>query len=390
MAEHQDRLRVLLEKYAGRTASEAEINELHTLIDTKDEVEITNLISEMMGTTEPEYDDARTERLLQEILKDKATPVVPMRRRWYQIAAAAVIILALGTGIYFLANNKTVKPGNEVATTEVKDIKAPASNRAMITLANGQTVYLDSANNGQLAVQGNVKLVKLANGSIAYENANGEITTTMQYNTLSNPRGSKVINMTLADGSKVWLNAGSSVTYPVAFIGNERQVKITGEAYFEVAHDANKPFKVGKGDMEVTVLGTHFNVNAYDDETDIKVTLLEGSVKVNNASRSSVVIKPGQQAIVNGDVRILSGADIDQVMAWKNGRFVFGDKADIQTIMRQIARWYDVDVEYKGNVTSYFGGSISRDANVSEVFKVLEATGNVRCKLEGRKVVVTP
>ena len=207
-------------------------------------------------------------RLLQRINQTE-TPRVPRihllrRAQWW---AAASIILLLSTGTYFLVFNKSEKSTEIVKKVLPNDVKAPETNRASITLANGQKVYLDSAVNGTLAMQGNVKLIKLANGQIAYQTTSGETIIEIKHNTLENPRGSKVIDMTLTDGSKVWLNAGSSLTYPVAFAGKERKVSITGEAYFEVAHNTAMPFKVSKDEMEVTVLGTHFNVNTYEDDT---------------------------------------------------------------------------------------------------------------------------
>jgi ferric-dicitrate binding protein FerR (iron transport regulator) len=216
--------------------------------------------------------------------------------------------------------------------------------------------------------------------------ANGEL----EFNTLSNPRGSKVINMMLADGSRVWLNAGSSITYPVAFVGNKRNVNIDGEAYFEIAHDASTPFIVSKGDMNVTVLGTHFNVNAYDDENDIKVTLLEGSVNVSTKYEvKGVKIKPGEQAIVNTkhEVRTMKDADVEQVIAWKNGYFNFKD-ADIVSIMRQVEKWYDVEVVYEQRTDKVFIAEIPRTVNAGDFFKILEATGWVRFKIEGKKITV--
>jgi hypothetical protein len=268
------------------------------------------------------------------------------------------------------------------------DIKPPQSSRATITLANGHKIYLDSTAKGILIRQGNVKLQKLADGEIIYSGSS----TNTEYNTLTNPRGSRPVTMTLTDGTKVWLNAGSSLTYPVAFTGKERKVEITGEAYFEVSRNTSRPFTVKKvqDDASILVLGTHFNVNAYDDEAVMKITLLEGAVKVSKGTNSSL-LTPGQQAeLKDGSIRLINDADMDEVMAWKNGKFQFGEKTDIETIMRQLARWYDVETEYRGKVNRHFWGSISRDANVSQVLKMLETTGIVHFKIEGRKVIVMP
>ena len=244
---------------------------------------------------------------------------------------------------------------------------------------------LDSASNGSLATEGNTRIEKLSDGQIVYT---GKETGEMEYNTLTVPRGSKIASITLSDGTKVWLNSSSSLTYPVAFAGNERDVKISGEAYFEVAHNAAKPFKVIKGETLITVLGTHFNVNAYEDESSIKVTLLQGAVKVDRGTLTKL-LKPGQQAQVSSDIKINNEVNVDEVMAWKNGEFQFGEAADIHSIMREIARWYDVDIEYKGDISGHIGGTISRDENVSQVLSMLEMTGAVKFLIEGKKIVVT-
>ncbi len=329
------------------------------------------------------------EKIQSALAIESALTLVPFyKRRFFRLSAAAAVIAAI-IGSYLMFFSRTNKQQEIVKVPEQsKDVKAPETNRAMITLADGRTVYLDSATNGQLAVQGNIKLVKLANGQIAYQTASGEIIKELQYNTLNNPRGSKIINMTLADGSRVWLNTGSSVTFPVAFIGNERKISITGEAYLEVAHNPLLPFIVRKGETSVQVLGTKFNVNAYDDEDDIRVTLLEGSVKISN-DQSSLTIKPNQQAVVSGNQMLLNkNVNVEEVMAWKNGLFQF-EGANIESIMRQISRWYDVEVVYEMNAKGlHFSGDISREVEASKVFKMLQATEALHFRIEGRKVFV--
>jgi len=308
------------------------------------------------------------------------------RFQWW---AAASVILLMGVFSYFLFFRKSTRPV-QVAKVLTNDVKAPQSNKAMITLANGQKVYLDSAGNGALAIQGNVKLIKLANGKIVYQANPDGVNSKMEYNTLSNPRGSKVINMTLADGSKVWLNAGSSLRFPVSFIGNERKVFVTGEAYFEVFHDVSKPFIVNDGSMDVRVLGTHFNVNAFedDDDNDIKVTLLEGSVKINNGNATGL-LEPGQQAVVTKEIKVVSDVDLGLVMAWKNGYFQF-DNASLQHVLKEVSRWYDVDVVYEGyNRPRKFVGEIQRDLSLSEMLKILEKN-KVHFKIEDKKLWVMP
>ena len=314
--------------------------------------------------------------------KEKASVFVMPRFRWW----AASVIFLLGTFSYFMFFNKTKKP-EQIAKVLPNDVKAPQSNRAMITLANGQKLYLDSAGNGALAVQGNVQLVKLGGGQIAYQQGSGRESGKMEYNTLSNPKGSKVINMVLSDGSKVWLNAGSSLTYPVSFMGSERRVSVEGESYFEVAHNASMPFIVNNGAVDIRVLGTHFNVNAFDDDGgDMKVTLLEGSVKINNGNATGL-LKPGQQALVDKEVKIKSNVDLDLVMAWKNGYFQF-DNASLQNVMKQISRWYDVDVVYEGvNRPRAFVGEIQRDLALSEVLKIFEKN-KMHFRIEGKNLIV--
>jgi transmembrane sensor len=313
-----------------------------------------------------------------------------VRRIWRRWVAAAAVIAMLFTGWYFIQQNNKPQVGVE-PTAVTNDVQSPDKNRASIRLADGRVIYLDSSGNGQLASVNGMHLMKKGDGVIEYSGG-ASTSLSMEYHTLTNPRGSKVMHMTLSDGSKVWLNAGSSITYPVAFVGDERKVNINGEAYFEVAHNKEKPFYVSKGDVSVQVLGTHFNVNAYDDESEIKVTLLEGSVAVKSkvGSGESKVIKPGEQARVMSDqLSVMSNVNIEQVMAWKNGLFSF-ERADIKTIMREVARWYNVDVVYTKDINELFRLKTSRNTSVTNIFKILEATGKVHLKVEGRTITVQP
>jgi ferric-dicitrate binding protein FerR (iron transport regulator) len=315
---------------------------------------------------------------------------------WTRRAAAAMIIVVAGAGALYLrhpAKNEKPAAVSSIAVRDEKELKAPSTNRATITLSGGQKVFLDSVANGQLALQNQVRLVKMAEGKVGYEGvapagASGEVA----YNTLTNPIGSKVVDITLAEGSRVWLNAGSSLTYPVAFTGKQRNVQFTGEAYFEISPDASRPFTVTKaGDnLRINVLGTRFNVNAYTNESAIKVSLLDGSVRVDKGPASSL-LRPRQQVQIKEDRhKIIKDIDLEEVMAWKNEKFQFSEKTDIEMIMRQIARWYDLEVEYQGKVNEHFWGSISRNVNASEVFSMLQATGFVKFRIEGRKVIVMP
>lgn len=342
------------------------------------------------GESEKDMMQKMLEARIMKQIKDKPnkikSPVFLLpRSRWW---AAASVILLLGAFSYFMFFNKSTNL-DQIVKVLPNDIKAPQSNRAMITLANGQKVYLDSAGNGALAIQGNVKLVKLPGGQIAYQNTSGEISRKMEYNTLSNPRGSKVINMVLADGSKVWLNAASALTYPIAFVGNERKVSISGEAYFEIAHNAAKPFMVYKDNIEIKVLGTHFNVNAFEDnDKEVQVTLLEGAIKINNGV-SSGLLKPGQQARVAKEIKVMNDVDLDMVMAWKNGYFQF-DHASLQSVLNQVSRWYDVDVIYEGsNQPRQFVGEMQRDLDLPEMLRILKMN-KVDFRIVGKKIIIKP
>jgi ferric-dicitrate binding protein FerR (iron transport regulator) len=301
--------------------------------------------------------------------------------------AAAVIVILAGGGYWWLHRPS---PAPAIAATKAVDIAAPTTSRATITLAGGQKVFLDSVGSGTVAVQGNVTVIKRADGQVVYNGSARQAPGSLiSYNTLSNPRGSKPVSLTLSDGTNVWLNSESSLTYPTAFVGKERTVTITGEAYFEVTKNPTMPFTVTKDAITITVLGTDLNVNAYTNETNLNVTLLEGSVKVTRGDASDL-LRPGQQAQIGKDIKVISDVDVDEVMAWKNGKFFFGEKANIETIMNQIARWYDIDVEYQKKVNVHFGGSMSRQVNASKLLDKLEMTGDVHFKIEGKKVIVMP
>jgi transmembrane sensor len=312
-----------------------------------------------------------------------------LKTAWFRSVAAAILILIIGSVAYLW---KTQRQNAPLVTTNPapmrNDVAAPQMSRAMIILGNGKNIVLDSAAKGLLAMQGSVQLRKQENGSVVYSGN----TEKPEYNTLMNPRGSKPVSLLLADGSKVWLNAESSVRYPTAFSGGAREVEITGEAYFEIAHDPAKPFIVTKGITSITVLGTHFNVNAFDDEETIKVTLLEGSVKVSSVkTKNSKTIKPGEQVIVSRDAQLQTqqAVDLDEVMAWKNGMFSM-HKADVGAIMRQVARWYDVEVSYeKGIPKGTISGEVPKNLSLSEVLKVYQYSG-VHFSIEGKKIIVKP
>jgi ferric-dicitrate binding protein FerR (iron transport regulator) len=305
-----------------------------------------------------------------------------------RIAAAASILIGLSLSGYFFLHKQ---PAQQISQNKVQDI-APGGNKAILTLSNGQKVSLTDAENGNIAQQSGTQIKKAQNGQVVYLanslSTKGANAKEVVYNTISTPRGGQW-QLILPDGSRVWLNAASSITFPTAFTSNNRIVKITGEAYFEVVHNAAKPFRVTTKDQTIEDIGTHFNINAYDDEGSIRTTLVEGSVKVSNAT-GSATLTPGQQSIVQNDNKIVvTQADLDEAIAWKNGLFHF-DRADIQTIMREFARWYDVDVQYNGNIPRMaFNGNIDRNSNASVALQVLSVAG-VNFKIEGKKIIVQP
>lgn len=309
----------------------------------------------------------------------KRTKAFLINPKW--IVAAAVIAVIAGSW-WFYTQQPAVQQKDIAVAPKTNQI-IPGGNKAVLTLADGSQVILDSAGNGAIATQGNVKIIKLADGKLSYskEGATNEVV----YNTISTPKGGKY-DITLSDGSKVWLNAASSLTYPNAFVGNERKVTLRGEGYFEVAHNAAKPFHVMVNDIDVAVLGTHFNINSYEGEPALRTTLLEGKVVVKKGTQQAT-LKPGQQAEITNNININNDVDIEEVIAWKNGVFVFNN-TNIETILRQVARWYDVDVVYENKTNETFSGVIPRSENISKLLKILEATGKVDFKINGKQIIV--
>lgn len=401
MPDNQNRLVDLLEKYSSNTITETEFLEFCEIVKQPENENILkeNVEIGLYHSTFLSIDKGQLDKMLGEVLRqvqdDRSrkterlvTPVRRMAKRW-QWAAACIVIL-LGMGAYLLLYNKAAKPDKIVKTEEerFKNDVDPGKYKAKLTLSDGREIVLDSANFGELAKQGNT-VVMNKDGQLVYSRVasapsrNDEV----MYNTLSTARGETYISV-LPDGTKVWLNSASAIKFPVAFTGNERKVEIIGEAYFEVAHNAVTPFIVKDVSRAtaVQVLGTHFNVNTYPDETVMKVTLLEGSVKVSKGASTSL-LKPGQQAQVTNEVKVVNGVNLDEVMAWKNGAFYFNG-TDIKAVMKQVERWYDVEVNYEAPIVERFGGSIPRDVTISKLLKMLELTDHVHFKVEGKKITV--
>jgi ferric-dicitrate binding protein FerR (iron transport regulator) len=412
------RLSYLFKRYTENSCTTEERNEFIQMVKQEENtLELNGLISNAVNLAAPDHEinQEKADELFDGILKgtpdNEAKAIFPLKKNkkiWW--AAAAIIMLVFGSGVYFILNkNKPLQIARKVGIhKQLKNDVAPGYKGAVLTLSNGQQIILDSVGNGMLTAQGNTNILK-QNGKIVYDEQNISKSEVL-YNIMTTPRG-RQYSLVLADGTKVWLNAASSITFPTTFTGNERRVQITGEAYFEVAPltlptgqagpeggHGRVPFIVsisstsGKLDgAEVRVLGTHFNIKAYDDESSIKTTLLEGSVRVTKEN-SDALLKPGQEAILDdrgGDFKIVR-ANIEEAVAWKNGLFEFNN-ADIRSIRRQLGRWYDVEVVYQGDVADKkFSGVMSQNTNLSQVLKMLQLTKEVHFKMKGAKVVVSP
>lgn len=387
MSSTKERIAYLLEAYTSMKATVQEERELMEWIqEAKADSELKEYIRQLWSQHEsvPDFKYVNWNKMFDGVVgSDKVYSITPgsKRIRWPRIAAAASILLVVATGVYLLLLPKNSNQPVAVVQSQqtATDVAAPTSNKSTLTLGNGRVVVLDSTGTGSLATQGAASASKVNQDELVYNTSTSEV----EYHTLNVPRGSRPMQLQLADGSEVWLNAASSITFPTIFTGDERRVSITGEAYFEVTKNSGKKFIVSTNGTSTEVLGTHFNVNAYGNEPSVRVTLLEGSVRVNGS-----VIKPGQQALTfNGHTEVKGNINMEEVMAWKNGLFEF-NQTDIQTIMRQIERWYDVDVVFDGTVTQDFHGIIPRKVNVSKVLNMLEKTGGVRFYIEGKKVLV--
>lgn len=399
-----DHLKPLFAKYMNDSCTTAEIKLLmQAFAEAENEKELKEAITvylqnEVVANETEEEQDQRMLRIYSQMKPQlftapEAEAVVRPIGNYFKYSIAAAFFVCILTILYFY-----IPPGDtgKVANTEgiqQNDIN-PGTNKAVLTLADGSQISLTDAENGELTKQAGITVVKTADGQIVYETVGAPSNQQSVYNTISTPAGGQY-QINLPDGSKVWLNAASSLKYPTVFNGQSRKVELRGEAYFEVAKlkneqpdgtEGNLPFIVVSRGQEVTVLGTHFNINSYTDEPVVKTTLLEGRVKVISAAVSKI-LKPGQQAAVAGNIVV---TDVDATLAtdWKNGNFTFNDES-IHTIMRKLARWYDIDVVYKGNVPDiYFGAEISRAKKLSEVLKVLETAGKIHFTIEGRRVTV--
>ena len=395
-----EKMRYLLQQYAANKASKQEVAEMFEWLQSPEgEGMLKQLIVDKDGneTQEIAFSQKDWDKMWT-VIKRETNP--PLRKSIYRSmlraqAVAAIFLLALAGGIYFLLHKESSKAPAPVAAAGYRNDIPAGGNKAILTLANGSTIVLTGAQKGLLAQQGNTNVVKLASGALEY-NIQNKNDGQLLYNTIATPRGGQY-QMVLPDGTKVWLNAASSLHFPTAFAGNERSVNLAGEAYFEVAHVVSPvtgkriPFHVNVNGMDVEVLGTHFNINAYSNEQSIRTTLLEGKVNVTQNGITQK-LEPGKQAIVDNETHAITVAEVntDQAVAWKNGYFRF-KVTGIRELMRQVERWYDVEVEYKTTRNDQdYTGIVSRSQNVSALLHMLEGTGTVHFKVEGRRIIVLP
>ena len=384
----------LFELYSNGTCTATERKEyLELVLDPAVQPVLEQLISDTVEqhTAPLPIDEQRSDEMLQKILDPNPelnTYDLPLPARSGTVkriaysAVAAAVLFAAGTGILKWMRNSH-PADNEVVTKE--PVIPPGKEGALLTLADGRTIVLDSLGNGW-ADQQQGSTVTLKDHQLVYQ-PTADNNVTVQFNTMQTPRGRR-FHVKLPDGTQVWLNAASKLRYPTAFSGNTREVELSGEAYFDVTQNVSSPFVVKKGTLAVTVLGTAFNMNAYEDEPDTKVTLINGSVKVSGGTGTSM-LKPGQQAVVEQNIRIVPNADIEAVTAWKSGLFIMRS-VSLPALMRQISRWYDVEVVINGNLPNkQFGGILGMDLPLNDMIRTLQSYG-LTINLENRKLTIQP
>ena len=426
----KQRIQHLLQLYAANQASREEVEELFAwLKEQEGDDALKKFIFDAAADKEahnPTLPQSDWDRIWQSV--DSATranaPTKIVRPFWpsrvLRVTAAALVLVMAGYGWFYFSRSRPTSAAVVSTFTIKKDI-APGGNKALLTLGDGTTVVLDTVQTGLLALQGQTRIIKQNTGQLIYN----QLSTSEQkarevlYNTVTTPHGGQY-QLVLPDGTKVWLNAGSSLCFPATFSTPARRVQLTGEAYFEVAHNAKKPFIVNVNNKEeVTVLGTHFNINAYENENAILTTLLQGSVKVGignprqvgaglqsaipdrsgQAGNNTVTLKPGEQVSLSHSSQLSHPIPVQTngTVAWKNGYFRFKETG-IRELMRQVERWYDVEVEYKTDRTDqYYTGVVSRSQNISALLKTLELTGTVHFQIDNStaagkkgKIIVLP
>lgn len=370
----------LIAGFLKQTLTEEEAEELDTWILASDE----NMILFEKMTDERNIKQAtewfRKMNVEAGLAETKKKITRPSRRfRPYAVAASVIVIITASVLIF----NNTENRRNTITVSLRKQDIMPGTEKATLTLSDGKVIELGNSakdtaiDNGRIKISGKSGQISYSPPAISSKN--------VLFNTLNVPRKG-TYKLILSDGSIVWLNSESSVRYPVDFKGNERRVYVTGETFFEVAKDKNKPFRVVSGDMTVEALGTQFNVNAYQNEPFASATLVEGSVIVSKGA-DKIILKPSQQAMVTATDLKMTGADVEEVMAWKNNQFKFINTS-IAAIMRQVERWYDADVLYKDTINLHLNATIERGVPVSKLLRIFEQTNQVHFKIENNKIIV--
>jgi transmembrane sensor len=397
--QNREELKSLYQKFLSGKCTDEEFNLLFLQFNNRSSEELIELIRKELDSiddpAEATFEEFLNlskvhERIISGIDSEsqERSSKIFYKQIFYSLSAAAAVLIIISLGIMFYTQSYSQK---EILVTNKKFVHdvVPGGNKAFLTLANGTKLSLTDATDGELAKQAGISIVKTEDGQLVYNvsNTSKQGNDTPLFNTIETPRGGQY-QINLPDGSRIWLNAASSLRYPVVFSDNERKVELKGEAYFEIAKNMASPFRVVSNNQIVEVLGTHFNINSYPEEGSVKTTLLEGSVKIRSGNKSAI-LRPGQQSQVGNSINVTQ-ADIYETVAWKNGKTQFSN-ADIKTIMRMLSRWYDVEVQYQGEmIETGFGGSVSRSKNISEILKLLELTGDVHFKIEGRRVTVMP
>ncbi len=382
-------MQYLLQQYAKNSCTRVELLELlQTLKQEGNTPELHAALKGLEGQLNngEQITGLDSEQIFSNVMQSGKAREMPAKiTSWYRWAAAAAILLFLGFGIYF--NTQTNKP-IQVTRTHATSAILPGTSRAELTLANGKKVLLDNSSSGQISTDGQTTIIRLDKGQLAYSgNLETKERNSSGYNTLSTPAGGQY-QLILPDGTMVWLNAASSLRFPTTFEGNKRHVELAGEGYFEVAKNKAKPFTIAVNGEEIKVLGTHFNIMGYADEASTNTTLLEGSVQITRGKEVKKLL-PGEQAVVSDAIRVVQ-VDASEAVEWKNGNFNFSHEK-IESIMRKLARWYNVEVAYKGKITNEgFVGTVQRSKNLTEVLDVLESTGLVHFKIQERRVIVMP
>ncbi|TCC98147.1 FecR family protein [Pedobacter psychroterrae] len=383
----------LLEKYKKGLCTPQEKAVVEHWYNTQSESALDQLPDPRYPDTKEDIWKAISSKIEEEANKDPEHPTWVINTK--RILVAASIFVSVAVGVYYFAYYGGSADTAQFVAEHNPQIK-PGGNKAYLTLSNGKRIVLSDSTTGTLAMQSGVKITKTSDGQIVYQVTAEADADNGKYNVLEAPKGGQY-QIVLIDGTKVWLNSASVLKYPARFSAAERKVELTGEAYFEVAKDKKKPFKIITDDQEIAVLGTHFNVNAYSDESDTKTTLIEGSVKVSSLSYPSsrtadiddVILKPGQQSVLHKGAFNVKNADTEEAIAWKNGYFIF-ENDNMDMIMRKLERWYDVEVAYigaEGNRTKVMG-TIDKNTDLAEVLKLLEATGKFKFKTEGRRITI--